>query len=168
MDNMALSCRCHGISGSCAVRTCWRELPTYYQVGDILKQKYDDAIKVSVDRNRASRLVYYDPVRSTHYIPSENSLVYLQETANYCLSEQNFTLNRECLPQAMLDAQRRGEVKVSSVEQYFPPCESFCCNGEYVEKTIVRTETCNCRFVWCCDVICQTCVVNTTKYLCTG
>ncbi|CAB0031933.1 unnamed protein product [Trichogramma brassicae] len=33
-------CKCHGVSGSCTVRTCWRTLPTFRQIGDALMKKY--------------------------------------------------------------------------------------------------------------------------------
>lgn len=33
-------CKCHGISGSCTVRTCWRKLPSFRQIGDALMKKY--------------------------------------------------------------------------------------------------------------------------------
>lgn len=33
-------CKCHGVSGSCAVRTCWRALPPFAAVGAALRDKY--------------------------------------------------------------------------------------------------------------------------------
>ncbi|XP_046482197.1 protein Wnt-2 isoform X1 [Neodiprion pinetum] len=36
-------CKCHGISGSCTVRTCWRKLPSFRQIGDALMKKYHRA-----------------------------------------------------------------------------------------------------------------------------
>lgn len=167
---MKLSCRCHGLSGSCSVRTCWRELPTYYQVGDVLKIKFDNAVKVVVAQNGngPAVLLSYDPVLRAHVAPSDDSLVFLEHQPNYCSDGSNFTRNRQCLPQSLLDAQHRGQVKASSMNEYFPPCEEFCCSGEYEEEEMIMTKTCNCQFVWCCNVDCQTCTVNTTQYRCTG
>merc|ERR1712110_920304 len=49
---MLMKCRCHGVSGSCEFKTCWRSLPRFADVGDYLKDKYDkSAVKVSEDKN---------------------------------------------------------------------------------------------------------------------
>ena len=166
-DNKVTRCRCHGVSGSCTSQTCWTELPEYYQVGDVLKMKYDNAIKVSVTRY-SGILQYFDSILNIYKPATLSNLVYLEKPANYCSSQQNFTQNRQCLPQAMLDAKMRGQVKASSMQEFFPPCERFCCSGQYMTETVTMTETCNCSFVWCCDVQCQTCTVNVTRYRCTG
>lgn len=167
-DNMMLSCRCHGFSGSCAVKTCWRELPTYYQVGDILKVKFDHALHVSTDDSGPQAvLVAYDELQDVHYPAPFSSLVYLESQENYC-SSGNFTQNRECLPRDLLDAQRRGEVKAQAGSEYFPPCEDFCCSGEYEVVEMEVVETCNCRFMWCCNVICEICTTVIRQYRCTG
>jgi hypothetical protein len=45
---MLLKCRCHGISGSCELKTCWRSLPPFAEIGKYLKEKYDkSAVQVT-------------------------------------------------------------------------------------------------------------------------
>lgn len=39
-----LKCRCHGISGSCSLQSCWHVLPDFHQIGAYLKKKYDTSI----------------------------------------------------------------------------------------------------------------------------
>ena len=168
---MKRMCRCHGLTGSCTVETCWEELPTYFEVGDLLKIKYDNALKVSVElTNGEEFFTHYDPILSSYIrLPqSDTNLVYLEEETDLCSQRENFTLGRRCLPRALLDAQMRGELKASSTAEYFPPCEEFCCSGEYREESMSVSERCDCHFVWCCNVECQTCTTNTTEYRCTG
>lgn len=43
---MRMQCRCHGVSGSCEVKTCWRTMPSFNEIGDTLKHKYRQAVQV--------------------------------------------------------------------------------------------------------------------------
>ena len=43
---MRTECKCHGLSGSCTLRTCWRKMPLFRDVGNRLKEKFDGAAKV--------------------------------------------------------------------------------------------------------------------------
>lgn len=51
---MQTRCKCHGISGSCTVRTCWRQLDTFLHVGNTLKTKYENSYKVVTLTNDAT------------------------------------------------------------------------------------------------------------------
>ena len=46
-DNTRLRCKCHGVSGSCEVKTCWRNVPSMRHVGALLLDKYDIATQVT-------------------------------------------------------------------------------------------------------------------------
>lgn len=43
---MKVRCKCHGVSGSCQMKTCWRSTPDLRVVGHILKEKFKSAILV--------------------------------------------------------------------------------------------------------------------------
>ena len=45
---MRTLCKCHGVSGSCATQTCWRQLGDFKQVGNYLKKQYKTAAKVDL------------------------------------------------------------------------------------------------------------------------
>lgn len=48
---MREDCKCHGMSGSCSVKTCWMRLPTFRVVGDSLKDRFDGASRVQVSNS---------------------------------------------------------------------------------------------------------------------
>lgn len=47
-SEMRQECKCHGMSGSCTVKTCWMRLPNFRLVGDNLKDRFDGASLVMV------------------------------------------------------------------------------------------------------------------------
>jgi len=47
-DHMKVQCKCHGVSGSCEVKTCWRSVPSIRDIGNILKDKYNGATEVRI------------------------------------------------------------------------------------------------------------------------
>lgn len=46
MSLMKMHCRCHGVSGSCELKTCWKFMPSFNEIGNVLKQKYGKAVLV--------------------------------------------------------------------------------------------------------------------------
>lgn len=183
---MELTCRCHGYSGSCSLKTCWRELPTTYDISEILKEKYDEAVKVEVNIPRdgsPASLQYLDPQTNRYTHPPFNRLVYIEDSDDFCTMTGNFTRNRHCMPEENLPAGSGStgsagaatalapvttDLREIAMAEHFPACETFCCNGQYVEEVKTVSQTCNCRFVWCCEVVCDTCTYNVTEYRCTG
>jgi wingless-type MMTV integration site family, member 1 len=52
---MRRECKCHGMSGSCAVKTCWMRLPSFRVIGDRLKDRFSGASKVMVSNAGSMR-----------------------------------------------------------------------------------------------------------------
>lgn len=97
--NLIVECKCHGISGSCTMKTCWKTLPTFRQIGDSLMKKYYRARPVAArtsprnDREVQTRrlkvqkkihLVLVKGKMPTRKIPKKSELVFLQMSPNYC------------------------------------------------------------------------------------
>ncbi len=162
---MERACKCHGFSGSCSIKTCWNELPTIYKIGDDIKQLYDKAKEVELYQPTSgpSFLRYMED--GEYIIPSTADMVYLDESPRYCAASSNFTSQRQCMPQSALNG---SEFSNTDMKEHYPPCETFCCNGGYQTYHKTEVTSCNCNFVWCCEVVCQTCTTNVTEYRCTG
>ncbi|KAG5898711.1 hypothetical protein JTB14_020905 [Gonioctena quinquepunctata] len=54
-SQMRKECKCHGMSGSCTVKTCWMRLPPFRAVGDLLKDRYDGASHITAANGGNSR-----------------------------------------------------------------------------------------------------------------
>lgn len=48
---MRQECKCHGMSGSCTVKTCWMRLPLFRVIGDNLKDRFDGASRVLISNS---------------------------------------------------------------------------------------------------------------------
>ena len=158
---METQCKCHGLSGACSTKTCWRRLPSLHSVSSNVKAKYDHAVKVSLQVSKeASASLRQVGVDNRPPAPS-NALVFMKKSTNFCVSQKNYTLNRECKPREQLenDSSNNSTDTLSA-------CEDLCCNGDYIEETQVVYRSCECQFVWCCDVICKTCLYTEYKYKC--
>ena len=76
---MKVTCKCHGVSGSCSLITCWQQLAPFRKVGDHLQDKYGDATRVKTTRSGRLRVR-----RKASNIPTANDLVFLHRSPNYC------------------------------------------------------------------------------------
>jgi hypothetical protein len=44
---MRKQCKCHGVSGACTTKTCWKTVPPMDEYATLLKRKYAKAQQVS-------------------------------------------------------------------------------------------------------------------------
>ena len=84
-ESMGTECKCHGVSGSCTMKTCWTTLPPFRKVGDFVMKKYYRARYVSpmTGRRRPMFLTLRRSKRA-HKKPRRSDLVFLQKSPNYC------------------------------------------------------------------------------------
>ncbi|XP_012497158.1 PREDICTED: protein Wnt-3a [Propithecus coquereli] len=146
-SHMHLKCKCHGLSGSCEVKTCWWSQPDFRAIGDFLKDKYDSASEMVVEKHRESRgWVETLRPRYTYFkVPTERDLVYYEASPNFCEPNAETgsfgTRGRTC--------------NVSS--HGIDGCDLLCCGRGHNARAEQRREKCRCVFHWCCYVSCQEC-----------
>lgn len=140
-DKMAVVCRCHGVSGSCQTKTCFRRLSEFREVATLLKKKYDNIINVVI--NKGSKKHILRPKRGKRYTPRD--LIALDPSPNYCRrSESRGTLGtsgRECNPATT----GKGS------------CAYMCCGRGHTTVQEEIEYRCQCEYVWCCYVRCKKC-----------
>ncbi|XP_077170501.1 proto-oncogene Wnt-3 isoform X1 [Paroedura picta] len=148
LDHMHLKCKCHGLSGSCEVKTCWWAQPDFRAIGDYLKDKYDSASEMVVEKHRESR-GWVETLRAKYALfkpPTERDLVYYENSPNFC--EPN--------PETGSFGTRDRTCNVTS--HGIDGCDLLCCGRGHNTRTEKRKEKCHCIFHWCCYVSCQECI----------
>ncbi|CAH1130297.1 unnamed protein product [Ceutorhynchus assimilis] len=169
--NMKVRCKCHGISGSCQMKTCWRSTPDIKLVGNILKEKFKSAVMVD-QTNLGSKnlrkfnvanpkLVNKNQMRSEkQWMPRKNKkrrdlsfdLLYYEKSPNFC--DKNNVLD---VPGTS------GRLCNSTLKSGPSSCTSLCCGKGYNSVKQTKLERCHCKFIWCCEVKCDIC--NNTNWI---
>lgn len=72
-DGLQVKCKCLGVSGSCAVKTCWRQMTTFQQSGTRLKKKYNRAKMVDLSANQVTRESHLVVVRPRDHIEEDSN-----------------------------------------------------------------------------------------------
>lgn len=151
---MKKTCKCHGVSGSCQLRTCWRELPDLGKVADYLKRHYRLAAKVGTESGEETD---FEGLGKELSAMTKEKLVFNSWSPDYCYenvqSGVNGTLGRYC----SRSKHKPDGTEVSREEK--GSCDRLCTKCGYnIKREKVYTEKqCNCRFVYCCTVECQKC-----------
>ncbi|XP_055296354.1 protein wingless isoform X1 [Sitodiplosis mosellana] len=79
-SEMRQECKCHGMSGSCTVKTCWMRLPNFRLVGDNLKDRFDGASRVMISNGangvseNAIQHINSNSLQSNNIASSPNSI----------------------------------------------------------------------------------------------
>ncbi|KAF6738461.1 Protein Wnt-16 [Oryzias melastigma] len=147
-QTMSTDCRCHGVSGSCAIRTCWRMMAPFERVGKYLKERYERSIQVpNQSRKKSRRKELSRPV-------DKSQLVYINKSPNYCVQDRRRgiagTQGRRC---------NRASTGPDS-------CSLLCCGRGYNTRVERHVQRCECKFVWCCYVRCRRCESMNDMHTC--
>lgn len=147
---MLTDCKCHGMSGSCMLRTCWRKMPPFREVSNRLKERFDGAARV-IPSNDGRNFI---PDGRGLKPPGRDDLVYAEESVDFCRVNRKFgslgTQGREC----------------NATSTGVDGCELLCCGRGFDSRVIRETINCKCRFKWCCEVTCERCKQKRTVYNC--
>ena len=146
-------CKCNGLSGSCTAKICWRQMEAFEVIGEKLKLKYKNALRVWYANSKLQE-------RGKNKLSAkkrEKKLVYLDPSPDYCVP--NKTLGSP----GML-----GRICRSDGGTTVKKCHSLCnaCKLKYQTVQVVKEDKCRCRFVWCCNVECDTCKSKYHKTTC--
>ncbi|XP_067437328.1 protein Wnt-5b isoform X1 [Thunnus thynnus] len=144
-----VACKCHGVSGSCSLKTCWLQLADFRRVGEFLKEKYDSAAAMRIGRKGKLELV--DKRFNT---PTPEDLVYIDPSPDYCLRNETT---------GSLGTQGRLCNKTS---EGMDGCELMCCGRGYDQFKTYKHERCHCKFHWCCYVKCKRCTTLVDQFVC--
>ncbi|NXM60146.1 WNT4 protein, partial [Illadopsis cleaveri] len=82
LAHMKVECKCHGMSGSCEVRACWKVMPPFRQVGSVLKEKFQGATEVYPKRVGSRKLLVPKSSRFKPY--TAHDLAYLRASPDSC------------------------------------------------------------------------------------
>ncbi|KAJ2944545.1 hypothetical protein O0L34_g3893 [Tuta absoluta] len=133
-------CKCHGVSGSCTTKTCWKKLAPFNSAMGLLKKQYHHAIKRRI-LNYTTKRAITPKVRKRIKI-ERTSLVYLQKTPDLCVT----TAGRVC--------KDRGN------------CATLCCGRGYIVGKKSVKSRCRCKMINCCSVQCDSCIEQVEMFTC--
>ncbi|XP_055376624.1 protein Wnt-10a [Condylostylus longicornis] len=179
-NHMEIRCKCHGMSGSCQLKTCWKSAPDFHVIGRVLKTQYRRAILVdqsnlgngeplvvlskrgrgggkssnSANNNNRPPRKALDKNSARAYRKLETALFYYQRSPTFCEKD--------------LSADIQGTVgrKCNRTSTNSDGCASLCCGRGYNLVKEKRSERCHCKFHWCCYVECEECQVEEWVSVC--
>ncbi|RZC10196.1 Wnt-8a [Asbolus verrucosus] len=163
-EKMMKVCKCHGVSGSCSLQTCWMKMPTFPEIAKQLRERYSKAVLISFE-NIQGALTLGNSARQLPLQTAEetlpDSLIYLEHSPDYCSSSNSTgwpgTRGRSC---------SRNTPPASLAEK--KSCRNLCrsCGYKVKKQEKIVSQRCNCKFTWCCEVECDVCIKNEKEFFC--
>lgn len=156
-STMEKKCRCHGVSGSCTIQTCWMQVAPFSVVAETLKKKYHFASKIVIEPEVANSALEEIKLPRTN----PNSLIFLQKSPDYCQTDNTYgwkgTKGRIC-----------SKDKNATEYEEKMSCRNLCrtCGHRVRKRRREEKKNCNCSFVWCCKVKCDVCIETHEEFYC--
>ncbi|CAL8080415.1 unnamed protein product [Calicophoron daubneyi] len=154
--NQKLVCKCHGVSGSCAQRVCFRQLRRIDNeiMQKALKMQYLAAKQVTVGANRQLIAKTFTGSGFVDEVVRPEELVFSEHSPDYCSVEPQRgsvgTHGRLC---TLKDAGTAN-------------CVNMCCGRGYRNVTTQEVVQCNCRMGEGFKVKCDECTVEVVTHVC--
>lgn len=128
-------------------------------IGNVLKEKYKSAIKVTVEEvnSRQGKLPKFLVLPGTNFVKSpEEKLVFQNKSPNYCEANAELgiagTSGRKC------------DLSKSTSNG---GCEPLCCGRGYDKIEFIEDVYCHCQFHYCCfRVQCNICKKKSQATIC--
>ncbi|XP_060518209.1 protein Wnt-1 [Cylas formicarius] len=188
-SQMRQECKCHGMSGSCTVKTCWMRVPNFRVIGDILKDRFDGASHIAGSNVGTPR----NNKAHSNRLPKNPKLNALMTNSIHTKRENRrkhkygFQLkpfNPEHMPPGDKDlvyyemspgfCEKNPKLGIQGTHGRqcnddsigVDGCDIMCCGRGYRTHEVVVVERCNCTFHWCCEVKCDVCRTKKTIHTC--
>lgn len=146
--NMQVKCKCHGMSGSCELKTCWRAAPDMRSIGHNLKERYKYATRIQHSNTAVI------PAYANKEKPPKRNLIFYERSPNYCE------------PNTLIDIPGTSGRICNKSSNDIDWCGTLCCGRGYNTVLVTKTDRCNCIFHWCCYVQCETCTTKEWVTVC--
>lgn len=159
LDYMFKTCTCTGSGNQVCSKdkTCKMLLPKMDTIAQKLREKYDESVDSKIQKS-SGHLHHQIIVDREHELKvNSDKMVHFRKSPDYCkanpehnidgVTGRNCTLNKN---------------KTSSSNH----CNNLCCDHGYETYTKQEAKPCNCKFVWCCRVNCDTCYETITRHKC--
>lgn len=180
-SNMQVRCKCHGMSGSCELKTCWKVAPDFRVVGKTLKERFRGAILVEQSnfgnitpltrirgktRKRRPDRRQKKNRRDNNYHNNKHNNEYnivKNKKKKRDMAKQLFYYQKSpnfCERDPYQDIPGTAGRRCNKTSLSGDGCGSLCCGRGYNVLRQRRTERCGCKFEWCCFVRCQNCTVE--------
>lgn len=188
-SQMRQECKCHGMSGSCTVKTCWMRLPPFRAIGDRLKDRFDGASRVMVSNSGATRTGNEARSKRPKKDNSNNIHNSIHSTRGgrsrkYKYGFQLKPYNPEhkppssddlvylepspgfCEKDPKLGIQGTYGRQCNETSPGVDGCDLMCCGRGSKPQEVTSIERCNCTFRWCCEVKCDVCKFKKKIHTC--